>query len=375
MVVPAFFLQMFDIKDKLRNRTDPKNFKALMGPVETLDWDIRESLLLLSGYVSGRAPDPPFALLDTDPVLAILVEDLAGQEGICMVLEPEVREVIVPGDSLPLPQEENLRAPLIILQYRADGQKTAFQAVSALGSLLRRNEMQAKLNVTSAEKGRLLEILKRHSAMLKVAGFQGSRPLGSGFAWSFLCPITKHAPNKQVLDLCSFPGCQIVSKFRCSRCQQARYCGKDHQTADWKAHKPRCMAGRPSVLVSPENAPMDTSKLINLDFLTAKEQKLQHGGAKLPLRDEPICFPVKVQTNATETMLIYDAKKRIMMYASPDFFASRSDWKNLYDTVQKLGFHAPALLVGGKAAKVYLDATIESGSLRVFLDVARKCEW
>ena len=36
--------------------------------------------------------------------------------------------------------------------------------------------------------------------------------------------------------------CGKEAPNKCSRCQKARYCSKTCQTADWKIHKPYCIA-------------------------------------------------------------------------------------------------------------------------------------
>ena len=40
---------------------------------------------------------------------------------------------------------------------------------------------------------------------------------------------------------CNFNSCFATGCLnRCSKCKSARYCGKEHQTADWKLHKKTC---------------------------------------------------------------------------------------------------------------------------------------
>lgn len=41
---------------------------------------------------------------------------------------------------------------------------------------------------------------------------------------------------------CAFPSCKQEAKNFCSRCKQARYCGKEHQKEDWAKHKTLCQA-------------------------------------------------------------------------------------------------------------------------------------
>jgi hypothetical protein len=41
-------------------------------------------------------------------------------------------------------------------------------------------------------------------------------------------------------DECSNPACNAVGLKRCQHCKQARYCGRECQTAHWKAHKVDC---------------------------------------------------------------------------------------------------------------------------------------
>jgi hypothetical protein len=45
---------------------------------------------------------------------------------------------------------------------------------------------------------------------------------------------------------CSAPGCAAESKFACSRCHAAFYCGAPCQRAHWRAHKPGCAAAAPA---------------------------------------------------------------------------------------------------------------------------------
>ena len=45
---------------------------------------------------------------------------------------------------------------------------------------------------------------------------------------------------------CSAPECTAESKFACSRCRAAFYCGEPCQKAHWRAHKPGCAAAAPS---------------------------------------------------------------------------------------------------------------------------------
>ncbi|GMH70457.1 hypothetical protein TrST_g3903 [Triparma strigata] len=40
---------------------------------------------------------------------------------------------------------------------------------------------------------------------------------------------------------CSYPGCTKPAPLKCSRCGDVRYCSKEHQHADWKAHKKICV--------------------------------------------------------------------------------------------------------------------------------------
>ena len=45
---------------------------------------------------------------------------------------------------------------------------------------------------------------------------------------------------------CAHPGCSNASKTfqACGGCRSVRYCSSEHQKADWKRHKPRCLAER-----------------------------------------------------------------------------------------------------------------------------------
>ncbi|GMI43717.1 hypothetical protein TrCOL_g13530 [Triparma columacea] len=40
--------------------------------------------------------------------------------------------------------------------------------------------------------------------------------------------------------MCNYLGCTEPAPLKCSRCKQVKYCSKDHQRRDWKAHKTRC---------------------------------------------------------------------------------------------------------------------------------------
>ena len=40
---------------------------------------------------------------------------------------------------------------------------------------------------------------------------------------------------------CGYPGCTKPAPLKCSRCGEVRYCSKEHQHADWKAHKKICV--------------------------------------------------------------------------------------------------------------------------------------
>lgn len=46
---------------------------------------------------------------------------------------------------------------------------------------------------------------------------------------------------------CSFPGCgrgifaDGTTLLKCARCQEAMYCGREHQKAHWSLHKPDCV--------------------------------------------------------------------------------------------------------------------------------------
>jgi hypothetical protein len=42
------------------------------------------------------------------------------------------------------------------------------------------------------------------------------------------------------VKLCKVCGTTVGAKC-CSRCQAVAYCGKEHQKADWKAHKKACV--------------------------------------------------------------------------------------------------------------------------------------
>jgi hypothetical protein len=50
-------------------------------------------------------------------------------------------------------------------------------------------------------------------------------------------------------DVCKgILACQVCGKTegikKCGRCNTIGYCGKEHQKADWRAHKKRCIAAR-----------------------------------------------------------------------------------------------------------------------------------
>ncbi len=46
--------------------------------------------------------------------------------------------------------------------------------------------------------------------------------------------------NKTSSNICNFEGCNVTATSRCSRCRNVWYCGKSHQTMDWKTHKITC---------------------------------------------------------------------------------------------------------------------------------------
>jgi tetratricopeptide (TPR) repeat protein len=54
------------------------------------------------------------------------------------------------------------------------------------------------------------------------------------------------AATPAMAQRCSAPECAAESKFACSRCHAAFYCGEPCQKAHWPAHKPGCAAAAPA---------------------------------------------------------------------------------------------------------------------------------
>jgi hypothetical protein len=63
-----------------------------------------------------------------------------------------------------------------------------------------------------------------------------------GFVLSVLTHVAAPEMDYTIRQGCSFPGCVVkCAAYRCSRCFVARYCGKEHMTSHWKAHKLSCV--------------------------------------------------------------------------------------------------------------------------------------
>ena len=46
-------------------------------------------------------------------------------------------------------------------------------------------------------------------------------------------------------NYCVAPNCNEISNLICSGCRTVNYCGRVHQTEDWKSHKKNCKPLKP----------------------------------------------------------------------------------------------------------------------------------
>ena len=105
------------------------------------------------------------------------------------------------------------------------------------------------------------------------------------------------------MNLCEV--CGIPSTSKCSLCHKSSYCGKEHQTLDWKRHKDECTrkeecdyADEFSKLMSNENEVILKPQLKrSLDFV----QRAKNNGRP------PICKGIIFPTY--QQMIVYDQEK------------------------------------------------------------------
>jgi len=69
-----------------------------------------------------------------------------------------------------------------------------------------------------------------------------------GWEEEFKCIHADELVRGPSVDACAYPGCTLNyancggGLKRCARCKAVAYCGKEHQTMHWKAHKPTCVS-------------------------------------------------------------------------------------------------------------------------------------
>lgn len=49
----------------------------------------------------------------------------------------------------------------------------------------------------------------------------------------------------KMIKYCLVPNCNEISNLTCSACKTVYYCGRLHQTEDWKSHKKNCKPSKP----------------------------------------------------------------------------------------------------------------------------------
>ena len=100
--------------------------------------------------------------------------------------------------------------------------------------------------------------------------------------------------------------CEQAADLKCSACDVARYCSKEHQTRDWKAHKPLCKWLRDELFKRPLTQTTSEAKLLRKQQMAAVywERLAGEGDAEAQF-NLGNCYHWKLQTNTSYTPVIH----------------------------------------------------------------------
>jgi hypothetical protein len=62
---------------------------------------------------------------------------------------------------------------------------------------------------------------------------------GGQLTYSQIASESHRQPTQYTMQ-CALPSCSKAAKRKCAACKSLGYCSREHQRADWKAHKKEC---------------------------------------------------------------------------------------------------------------------------------------
>ena len=98
----------------------------------------------------------------------------------------------------------------------------------------------------------------------------------------------RHSSTEGEIILCSFSSCDLPEAGHCFNCRSAHYCSREHQSADWKTHKPYCLLYKREEFLKEGTGKEETRTVTEISVTASRDVK---PGRQISSESPAVTFP------------------------------------------------------------------------------------